>query len=82
MDKENILCKGCWSYGKYGACVYYKPIIYEGTLDELICPCTICLVKMMCDTTCLPLSKFRNLSTIYYTKQRENINVNSTTKRI
>jgi hypothetical protein len=58
MDK---MCKGCWLYEKYGSCAYYKNIVNEGKPNEMICPCSICLVKMMCNQTCLPLSKYRNL---------------------
>ena len=60
MPKGNI-CKGCYLYEKYGPCTYYTVIVNEGKPNEAICPCSTCLVKMICDRTCLPLSKFRNI---------------------
>lgn len=80
MDKVNI-CKGCWIYEHYnGGCVHYKAIINEGTSKEIKCPCITCLVKMMCERTCLPLSKFRHLVDQY--KKEKLINANSITERV
>lgn len=75
MDKVNR-CKGCCD-----ACFYYKEILNKGTSNEIRCPCTTCLVKMMCNTACQPLSKFRYLSHYIMKKRKEKINVNTTTKR-
>ena len=77
----NKMCKGCWLYDNHGGCVYYKTILNKGKPDEIICPCTICLVKMMCDKTCSLLLKFRQPSHYIMKKRKEIINANSITKR-
>jgi len=63
-------CKGCLTYGeKYDKC--------EGSIASLFnlkgkCPCSNCLVKMMCRKSCNDYNRFEN---IYLEKlKKENSN--------
>lgn len=67
IDTEEIktirktVCKGCKIYEKYIVCVFI-PTVYKHT-----CPCSKCLVKMVCitDTACNRMAAYRNVINIY-----------------
>ena len=50
-DKERVkiqretICKGC---AANNGCSYL-PIIHKGTSIEFICPCSVCLIKVICN---------------------------------
>ncbi len=47
MKKQvETICKGCGA-NTPSPCSYL-PIVYKGTSKEFICPCSTCLIKMIC----------------------------------
>ena len=69
IDKELVkkqrktICKGCGTYYKdQRVDCTVAPIIYKDTDKELTCPCSICLVKMICESGdgCDLISSFMN----------------------
>lgn len=46
IQRETI-CKGCDANIPSDSCSYL-PIIHEGTSIKAICPCSVCLVKVIC----------------------------------
>jgi len=42
----NKACKGCYSFNEIKACMYSSPEISKN------CPCTVCLIKGVCDHPC------------------------------
>ena len=59
IDKHReIVCKGCRSYrcdqhGDSKCAIKLSELI-----DGLPCPCSICIIKMMCDTPCRAFSTY------------------------
>ena len=51
--KRQTICKGCRIYVLHRDC-NFLPVIHKGSDKEFVCPCSTCLVKMMClsDTNC------------------------------
>ena len=58
---RKAVCKGCRVYETYRTCVYI-PTVYKHT-----CPCSKCLVKVVCitDTACNRMAAYRNIVNIY-----------------
>jgi hypothetical protein len=58
---REIVCKGCKIYEKFRICVFI-PTVYKHT-----CPCSKCLVKMVCitDKACNRMVAYRNVINIY-----------------
>ncbi len=68
----NESCKGCATY-KYGAVDYEggeKTCHYHGYNDKGQCPCTECIVKVMCNVNCHAFAKFTDLTAIIKDKGR------------
>ena len=50
IDRQTI-CKGCRTYELFGSCNFIPVIKRSKNKPEgLVCPCSTCLVKMMCLT--------------------------------
>jgi len=49
MANRETICKGCKIYVVHKNC-NFLPIIYKGSNKERICPCSTCLIKMVCDS--------------------------------
>jgi hypothetical protein len=45
-DIMNSKCEGCNTNGPDNSCPWFKETI------EIVCPCSICLVKVMCSGRC------------------------------
>ncbi len=58
---REVVCKGCKIYESYGTCCYI-PTVYKHT-----CPCSICLIKMVCvtDKACNKMDMYRSVVEIY-----------------
>ena len=52
MEKED--CEGCYTHERYKK---YSDQ-YNSISKDLICPCSICLVKPVCDNSCEKLIKY------------------------
>ncbi len=57
MKKED--CEGCLTPDKdeEDNCIWYN--------KELICPCSICIIKVVCLTYCDPMKKYIDSATTY-----------------
>jgi hypothetical protein len=62
METTNFhsICDGCNMYIEGGCVGYYLPII-----EDMVCPCSICLVKMVCRDICEGLHDHRKLEGLY-----------------
>ena len=58
---RETVCKGCKVYERYRTCAFI-PTVYKH-----ICPCSKCLVKVVCitDTACNRMVAYRNVINIY-----------------
>jgi hypothetical protein len=56
MMKVKNVCDGCVSY-RQGSC-FIDPFINE----RLVCPCSICIVKMVCSKVCKELINYQFIS--------------------
>jgi len=51
-------CEGCNTFAiTHGKCLTKMTMIESGD-NDLVCPCSICLVKMMCSYPCNELKAF------------------------
>jgi len=55
------ICSGCNMYIENNCVGYYLPIIE----DTVVCPCSTCLVKMVCRDMCEDLRNHRELEKLY-----------------
>lgn len=55
MANRKTICGGCKTYEISKEC-NLLPIIYKGIDKEQICPCSTCLVKMICRSECCDLT--------------------------
>lgn len=78
MNKDNI-CKGCRSYYFKDGCVIL-PIIHKGSDKETICPCSTCLIKMMCDHECELFMNFQKI-VIQHNRQQINKEIHNNNRR-
>lgn len=51
------ICSGCHSYHPLGDIVQCSVPLRK---NRKTCPCSICLVKMMCNTACKILTEYNN----------------------
>jgi len=59
---RKTICRGCKIYSRYKTCNFPPTIIiYEDPLKEYKCPCSTCLVKMVCitETSCSLMDKYQ-----------------------
>ncbi len=68
-------CKGCKDYEDFHkipcSLAYIKKNVYAP--KELMCPCSICLVKMVCEHACHLLKEHKKLlKDMSYKKKKEN----------
>jgi hypothetical protein len=71
LQRETI-CKGC--IANINDDCSYLPIIHKGTHKEYICPCSTCLIKMICTGAEECKLMFEYYGGKYYDGERQNIN--------
>jgi len=76
-DQRETICKGCKTYNQMMNCSFL-PVIYKNTDRELICPCSICLIKMMCSKGCREMHVY----TVTMTPIRDGLSFGLKPKRI
>ena len=60
-------CRGCRSKERCSFLVYY----YEFEFNKYVCPCTTCLVKIMCSQMCEERDKLYTLIYLNYSYKRD-----------
>jgi len=64
---KEMVCKGCRIYEVLDRCLYKRCLYPSKHVPKaLICPCSICLIKMICTIKC---EKFN----IYINSERSNL---------
>ena len=65
--QKQTICKGCRTYARRTSCPWVCIKKSEYNQEELICPCSTCLIKMMCEFSCEELIKHqrRRRSIVY-----------------
>lgn len=59
MPFNETLCKGCHTYEvTKGKCITKSTITKMDDSNELICPCSLCLIKSMCSDPCDEMRAF------------------------
>jgi len=62
--KECEGCEGCGIYTTDHECML-KPYYIDKQGNKIVCPCSTCLIKMICNKPCINLTGYNNSNRSY-----------------
>jgi len=68
--KEYEECKGCNGYDSNNRLCFLEPYYTDKQGNRIICPCTTCLIKVVCNKLCYELQIYYSLFGIEYSESQ------------